>query len=583
MCPRRARRCPRCELLSAHLHTGHPCSFTHPHRQTSPPQCPNAAVTGCFRSTRSGRDFSTPYQAITPTAAGYKYGALLSGVIKRSAEDDASDYGGDESDGCKDGTSDSDYVDDLPGSDGEDGALVNGAGDSDGDRMRTSDGNGESTAPTPAAHPRLFITILPRPRPAHEPNPALAIAPAPTIAPTPAAAPTPAIPPKKKHRSARAIQEQRIRRKASRAAKRLQQATSNFARLKRALQARSVRDSLSLAAPFKIADKRVAKTAYIGLCDPKPAPTADPATSDHECEPCDSTSEFDWDSDCEVDSDAGCEVDSADELADPGREARAYPAAEMMESHGFGYMAWDGRVPRPVTDGSGCVVANLIGKPADPNWEGVHRRATELLRKAGGRIRCTTKDMYHRRGNFRVLAQGIWYGTGMTKPANTKNTKRNARVLNSLMKSKEFRRVVSFTNSCFGTWSPRLHKYYGDMMAALCVHHPHLQRNFAAGESVFAGVPSLPLFPPGSTVLIPSAVFTHSNTAIQEGESCYSFTQYTSGGLFRWVEHGFQGEQPYHASLSNREKREEEKRKAGRWAKGMEMYSMIAELNTLYK
>ncbi|KZP30363.1 hypothetical protein FIBSPDRAFT_908068 [Athelia psychrophila] len=241
----------------------------------------------------------------------------------------------------------------------------------------------------------------------------------------------------------------------------------------------------------------------------------------------------------------------------------------MMESHGFGYMAWDGRVPRPVTDGSGCVVANLIGKPADPNWEGVHRRATELLRKAGGRIRCTTKDMYHRRGNFRVLAQGIWYGTGMTKPANTKNTKRNARVLNSLMKSKEFRRVVSFTNSCFGTWSPRLHKYYGDMMAALCCicrcavtalgdYDPTL-----GGHLILWDLKLIIEFPPGSTVLIPSAIFTHSNTAIQEGESRYSFTQYTSGGLFRWVEHGFQGEQPYHASLSNREKREEEKRKAG--------------------
>lgn len=70
-----------------------------------------------------------------------------------------------------------------------------------------------------------------------------------------------------------------------------------------------------------------------------------------------------------------------------------------------------------------------------------------MLREAGGRIRCTAKDMWHRRGDFAALAQGIRYGTGMTKPANANNTKHNARILNTLMTSREFTRVVSFTNS----------------------------------------------------------------------------------------------------------------------------------------
>lgn len=165
-------------------------------------------------------------------------------------------------------------------------------------------------------------------------------------------------------------------------------------------------------------------------------------------------------------------------------------------------------------------------------------------------------------------------------------------------------------------------------MAALCARHPHLQRNFAQGESVFAcstinfgpATESFPHtdnnnlawgwcavtalgdydptlgghlilwdaklvieFPPGSTVLIPPAVFAHSNTSIQPGETRYSFTQYTSGGLFRWVEHGFQGETAYNESLSAGGKRDEASRKAGRWEKGMNMYSTIAELVSLYK
>ncbi len=38
-------------------------------------------------------------------------------------------------------------------------------------------------------------------------------------------------------------------------------------------------------------------------------------------------------------------------------------------------------------------------------------------------------------------------------------------------------------------------------------------------------------FPPGSTILIPSAVLCHSNTAISRKETRYSFTQYTVGGV----------------------------------------------------
>lgn len=49
-------------------------------------------------------------------------------------------------------------------------------------------------------------------------------------------------------------------------------------------------------------------------------------------------------------------------------------------------------------------------------------------------------------------------------------------------------------------------------------------------------------FPPGATILIPSATVTHGNTPIQENETRMSVTQYAAGGLFRWVRYGFQSE-----------------------------------------
>jgi len=41
-------------------------------------------------------------------------------------------------------------------------------------------------------------------------------------------------------------------------------------------------------------------------------------------------------------------------------------------------------------------------------------------------------------------------------------------------------------------------------------------------------------FPPGSTIIIPSALITHSNLPIKPGEKRSSITHYTAGSLFRW-------------------------------------------------
>lgn len=45
-------------------------------------------------------------------------------------------------------------------------------------------------------------------------------------------------------------------------------------------------------------------------------------------------------------------------------------------------------------------------------------------------------------------------------------------------------------------------------------------------------------FPPYSTIMLPSAIVTHFNTAIQEGEKRLSVVQYNSSGLFRWLAYG---------------------------------------------
>lgn len=90
-------------------------------------------------------------------------------------------------------------------------------------------------------------------------------------------------------------------------------------------------------------------------------------------------------------------------------------------------------------------------------------------------------------------------------------------------------------------------------------------------------------FPPGSTILIPSATLRHSNVALgKAGDKRYSFTQYTAGGLFRWVDHGFQTEYSYRAKSSEEEKLAEMKRMEKRWEMGLGLFSTVEELNGLH-
>lgn len=165
-------------------------------------------------------------------------------------------------------------------------------------------------------------------------------------------------------------------------------------------------------------------------------------------------------------------------------------------------------------------------------------------------------------------------------------------------------------------FAPRLHGYYSTTLNALCAKHPTLTPNFsnnvfgtatfnlgprtvsyahvdqknlpwgwctitAAGE--FDPVCSGHLilwdlemfieFPPGATVLIPSALLCHSNTTIAPHERRYSFTQYTAGGIVRWMESGFQ---PV-SKLPRKRAKEVYAEGLARWERGVQMLSLWSE------
>lgn len=173
-------------------------------------------------------------------------------------------------------------------------------------------------------------------------------------------------------------------------------------------------------------------------------------------------------------------------------------------------------------------------------------------------------------------------------------------------------------------WAPRLHQYYHHRLGLLFARYPNLRRNFTnsifpcstfnfgpstccfphvdsnnlpfgwcaitalgdynpelGGHLVLWDLKLIIEFPPGSTIIIPSATVRHSNTAIHKGETRYSFTQYAAGGLFRWVDHGFQTEGTCTAGWSQEQVEEDLAEGACRWEEGMQLFSTLDKLRSL--
>jgi len=85
-------------------------------------------------------------------------------------------------------------------------------------------------------------------------------------------------------------------------------------------------------------------------------------------------------------------------------------------------------------------------------------------------------------------------------------------------------------------------------------------------------------FPPGCSIMIPSAMLRHSNTRIQPGELRYSFTQYSAGGLFRFVDYNFKLDDDYWGSLKGEALKEALKHRASRRKQAFTVFSTLDEL-----
>ncbi|KAF6743090.1 hypothetical protein DFP72DRAFT_828982, partial [Ephemerocybe angulata] len=270
----------------------------------------------------------------------------------------------------------------------------------------------------------------------------------------------------------------------------------------------------------------------------------------------------------------------------------------------------------------GEVVAAGVGQPDDPLYVFSMHNAYQKIYQAGRKAPWKPAEVHHKRGDkFGALNIGVLMGHGPTQPYNLRNGVHEP-MLEELIADPDIIRMATFQSAAFRLFMPKLYKRYHGLRQDVerQSHLPHLKWNFA--KSVFSAaafnfgpqtvtaqhrdcmnlpggfcaitalgtfdaklggqlvIEELGLvidFPAGSTILLPSAVLTHSNTAIQPGETRVSFTQYTSGALFRYADNGYRTEKEL-KQYNEEQYNDMMERKSTRWVRTLALWSKFEDI-----
>lgn len=293
---------------------------------------------------------------------------------------------------------------------------------------------------------------------------------------------------------------------------------------------------------------------------------------------------------------------------------------------------------RPIIDpATKKVFMVLVPPPDDPTFAESGLRVYDLLANTGLTAKFSKEQKIHRRGNFPAINVGLTYGQGNKKPTNLLNS--DPAAVDTLLVDKDVNRLAGYA-SCglcsrlpfataanrleyldiFSMWGPKLYQYYRTQLNMLYEHMPVLRRIFKrsifpraafncgsqvqthihhdvmncpfgwcsiqavgqfdhtkGGHIIAKELKLLVEFPANWLILMPSATIGHGNTGVQPGETRASFTQYCPGGLFRYVDNGFQTQGELELSNPQEYQRIMDL-KPTRWEMGMGLWNTMEEI-----
>ncbi|KAF9489949.1 hypothetical protein BDN71DRAFT_1400715 [Pleurotus eryngii] len=227
---------------------------------------------------------------------------------------------------------------------------------------------------------------------------------------------------------------------------------------------------------------------------------------------------------------------------------------EELVELGFKYIPWTGE-SLGIFDVAGQLVAGG-GTPRGDGWKGVVAECAEAIENTRSRCMFQPNQLNHHHGCFPALAVGISYGFGQPRPMRLQNAP-NTQALNELMQNPDVKRVAGFQLHQLRLLAPALVQEYRNMMDRLTQSQPELVRNITnsdyAAFTINFGPSTVSIphtdcanlayglcavtalgnfnpdkgghlilwdphvvirFPPGTTLLIPSALVQHSNVPI---------------------------------------------------------------------
>ncbi|KAE9399839.1 hypothetical protein BT96DRAFT_857967 [Gymnopus androsaceus JB14] len=298
----------------------------------------------------------------------------------------------------------------------------------------------------------------------------------------------------------------------------------------------------------------------------------------------------------------------------------------LLTERGFRLLEWDGTTCIVLVDAQDRIMAVLAGVPPSAEKSGDWSKSMSNLDNAVAGCQkessFAAKEEHHPRGDFTARAAGISYGGGRAVPGNVRiSGQANQQAMEKLFLHPDMKRLVGFTNSIFNSFAHQTYVEYKETLtehiqqkpqlrptspktvfAATTVNFgpctvtpPHLDAGNVAhgwcadtalgdydpdkgGHLVLWNLKLVIRFPPGATILFPSALMTHSNIPVQDGEQRRSIVQYSAGGLFRWRYNGWCSDKTFLAKASKSELKDREQDRTQRWKVNLEKFTRWGDL-----
>ncbi|KAJ8084970.1 hypothetical protein PM082_003747 [Marasmius tenuissimus] len=294
---------------------------------------------------------------------------------------------------------------------------------------------------------------------------------------------------------------------------------------------------------------------------------------------------------------------------------------EELVALGYIHIPWDGIRPLLVVDCKGRVVAFFAGRPNRPGYVEDMTKVFNAMMEASESMNWL-EDLTeaHKRGFFQAYNCGVTMGMGSPTPVALQNGKSVQPVLERLLSMPELKRLNGFQNGCIKLWEPQLHRKYYETVDSMhrkllklprnfehsiftasafnfggrvrtIAHRDHMNwpfglcvitalGHFDATKSAHLVLKEFKIvinFPHALSAAIPSACATHFNTRIAPGDTRTSFTQYTAGAIFRWVENGFRTEKSI-KETNKAEWKEVQSRKRLAVSERLKLYTNVDDL-----